>query len=124
LVGNGLKDAFDEIESPVQSILTSTECNGIGFKVDRLVKIQSGIESRIEELSVEARNIAKDNSFMLSSPQQVSQLLFVKLGIKAPLIQSAKAASSGKQHQSTSEETLKAIQQEAKSKNTGQGLSQ
>ena len=33
LDANGLKNAFEDIESPVQSILSSMECNGIAFEI-------------------------------------------------------------------------------------------
>jgi len=109
LDSNGLKDAFEDIESPIQSILSSMEFNGIGFEAGTLLQIQTQVESRIKTLSAEAREIAQDQSFNLSSPQQVSQLLFDRMGIIPPKMASRKSAPE-LNHQSTSEEVLKSIQ--------------
>eukprot|EP00957_Ditylum_brightwellii_P081949 6231877-Ditylum_brightwellii.AAC.1 len=115
----GLNSAFLEIESPVQSILSAMECIGVGFVPKRFLGIQKQLEKKIDELVAEARSIAKDNNFLLSSPQQVSHLLFDVLNLAIPQGLQAKTVS-GSQHRSTSEEALKAIQAEAKSKsNTG-----
>ena len=123
LESNGLKDAFCEIESPVQSVLSSMECFGIGFKANRLVKIQQEIESRIERLNEEAKSITGDESFMISSPQQVSQLLFDRMGLRVPQTNSGQGPNkqNASQHKSTSEESLKMIQNELKSRD-GQGV--
>ncbi len=118
LEDNGLKTAFDEIESPVQSVLSAMECLGLRFKSSRLLQIQSKIEARIQDLNVEAQQIAKDNAFNLSSPLQVSTLLYNKMGIKAP---SLRSNESSQNHHSTSEQVLKVIQAEAKSRH-GQGF--
>ncbi len=126
LENNGLKEAFYEVESPLQSILSSMESFGIGFKAERLLKIQGSIEEKIEILISEAKGIAKDDDFMLSSPQQVSNLLFVKMGLSPP--KTNKTSQSGpnnnrsaSQHKSTSEESLKAMQNTIKSE-TGEPL--
>jgi len=123
LENNGLKDAFCEIESPVQSVLSSMECFGIGFKANRLIKIQEEIESRIERLNEEAKSLTGDCTFMLSSPQQVSQLLFDRMGLRVPNTNPGPGPNSqnASQHKSTSEENLKMIQNELKSRD-GQGV--
>ena len=119
---NGLKEPFCEIESPLQSVLSSMECFGIGFKAERLLKIQGSFESQIDILNAEARSIAKDDDFMLSSPQQVSNLLFEKMGLSPPIpkpstLSGQNNSQSVSQHKSTSEESLKAMQNDIKSKN-------
>jgi DNA polymerase-1 len=124
LENNGLKDAFCEIESPVQSVLSSMECFGIGFKAKRLLKIQQELESRIERLNIEAKSIVGDDNFMLSSPQQVSQLLFDRMGLRVPTQPNSGSVSKNhdsNQHKSTSEENLKLIQKELKARD-GQGI--
>ena len=114
---NGLKAAFEEIEAPVQSVLSAMECLGVGFKPSRLQQIESNIEARINYLSNEAKQIAKDNLFMLSSPQQVSILLYEKMNITPPKRQGPTSNNKDTPQRSTSEETLKLIQQEAKAYN-------
>jgi DNA polymerase-1 len=121
---NGLKDAFCDIESPVQSVLSSMECFGVGFKPDRLTKIQEDLESRSQYLSSEAKTLTNDENFLISSPQQVSHLLFNKLGLIVPTNMSSQLLSTSQtkdHHISTSEECLLEIQREIKSRE-GKGL--
>uniref|UniRef100_A0A7S3V8E1 DNA-directed DNA polymerase n=1 Tax=Chaetoceros debilis TaxID=122233 RepID=A0A7S3V8E1_9STRA len=123
LESNGLKHSFCEIESPVQSVLSAMECFGIGFKPDQLIRIQKQLEDTIDNLNQEARELTKDCDFMLSSPQQVASFLFDKMGLNAPertratATAKARPGNSKGQHRSTSEESLKAIQNEYKKKN-------
>jgi len=113
----GLRAAFDDIEAPLQSVLSAMECNGIGFEPDYLHGIQKKIETRIDELTIEARNLVRNSTFLLSSPQQVSHLLFDVMRISPPQAQGvSKAKAAGSQHRSTSEEALTTIQAEAKRK--------
>jgi len=113
LVDGGLSGALQYIEAPMQSILTSMECRGIGFRADRLKSREIG--SRIEELKLQSRSITKDPDFLLSSPQQVSNFIYDKLGLTRPsgLVSKTKEGSS---HRSTSNETLKAIKADMTSK--------
>jgi hypothetical protein len=108
LSDGGLLDAFERIETPVQSILASMESRGIGFFPSRIKRIEAQIESRIEELEYRTRSITNDPSFLLSSPQHVSTFLFdiLKLQVPTGIISKTKAGSS---HRSTSEEALQAI---------------
>ena len=103
---NGLKTAFEEIESPLQSVLSAMECLGVGFKPSRLLQIETSVESRIKDLISESQRLANDNAFSLSSPQQVASLLYDKMGI----------GLSDNVSRSTSEDTLKLIQQQARSR--------
>jgi len=106
----GLSTSLEEIEGPLQGILAAMECTGIGFLPSRLSSIQQNLESRIDALEVEARHIANDNTFLLSSPQQGSHILFDVLKIKMPSNLPPSKAASGSQHRSTSEAILQAIQ--------------
>lgn len=121
---NGLKTAFFEIESPIQSILSSMECTGIGFKADRLMSAEDSVKEQINKLTIEARAITDDNTFTLSSPQQVSHYLFDKLGLMTPEsvgFGTQSKSSTVQQHHSTSEESLKALQKQVKTK-SGESL--
>ena len=112
---NGLQSSFEEIESPLLSIISAMECHGIGFRQEEFVEIQSHVETKIQQLIHEARTFAKDDSFLLSSPQQVSHLLFDIMKIsepKGPMV----PPSNTNRHRSTSEEALKQIQAEALAK--------
>jgi DNA polymerase I len=115
---NGLQSAFSEIESPIQSILSSMECVGIGFKAERLMAVEESVKEHINKLTIEAREITNDNTFTLSSPQQVSHYLFDTLGLMIPesVGVGAQNIPASQQHRSTSEETLKAIQKQVTGK--------
>jgi len=116
LLRNGLLASFEEIESPLLSVLSAMECYGIGFRHEPFAEIQVLVETKLQQLSNEARTAAKDDNFLLSSPQQVSHLLFDVMNIPEP---QRKGASSGlppsgtNRHRSTSEEALKQIQAES-----------
>ena len=107
---NELKVAFEEIESPIQSILSAMECFGVCFKEGRLVQIKASIESRIKLLLAESRRIAHDEDFLLSSPHQVSHLLYDQMGIDVPDDATNRRNKKNTNHRSTSEEVLRAIQ--------------
>ena len=111
----GIRSAFDDIEGPLQSVLSAMECEGIGFLPSRLQGIQHQLEKKISGLTAEARVITKDSSFLLSSPQQVSHYLYDILQLCVPKGLATKQVA-GSQHRSTSEEALKAIQKEAENK--------
>ena len=71
LLEKNLHESFHEIESPLQGILAAMECYGVGFLPSRLKNRQEKLQKRIDELMTNARNIARDPNFLLSSPQQV-----------------------------------------------------
>lgn len=111
LIENNLTQALEEIEAPVQSILASMECRGIGFNPKRLKNAQTSIEAAVQRLEEQSRKITKDKDFLLSSPKQVSEFIFdvLKITMPAGLVSKTKAGSN---HRSTSEETLRAIKAE------------
>jgi DNA polymerase I-like protein with 3'-5' exonuclease and polymerase domains len=110
LAHKGLQDSLQTIEAPLQSVLAAMEMYGVGFLPRRLFKTQARLEKRIGELTAEARVIAQNEEFLLSSPQQVAQLLYDVL--KIPVPPSTKGSSNAtqqSQHRSTSEAVLEAI---------------
>ncbi|KAL7553411.1 hypothetical protein ACHAWF_016696 [Thalassiosira exigua] len=115
LVDGGLLGALESVEVPFQSILSSMESRGVAFLPQRLKEFEHKIETRIEQLEAKARSIVGDPDFLISSPQQVSAYLFdvLKLTVPAGVISKTKAGST---HRSTSEETLKAIKAEMKTR--------
>lgn len=108
----GLRAAYEDIEAPTTSILSAMETNGIGFVTEPLIALQRKLEARIDELAGEAKNLARDNTFLLSSPQQVANLLYDVMHINPPQLQGV--SKSKTKSRSTSEEALKMIQSEAK----------
>jgi DNA polymerase I-like protein with 3'-5' exonuclease and polymerase domains len=113
LIRQDLLRSLENIEAPVQSILTSMECRGVGFYPQRLKRVESQLSARIDELEARSRAFTNDSDFLLSSPQQVSQYLFDTLKLNVPEGLTSKTKSS---HRSTSEEALKAIKSDATAK--------
>ena len=110
LIRLDLLRSLENIEAPVQSILTSMECRGVGFYPQRLKKVEAKLSARIDALEARSRAVTQDSDFLLSSPQQVSQYLFDTLKLNVPEGIASKTKSS---HRSTSEEALKAIKADA-----------
>ena len=110
LIRQDLLRSLEHIEAPVQSILTSMECRGVGFYPQRLKKVESKLSARIDALEDRSRIVTQDSGFLLSSPQQVSRYLFDTLKLNVPEGLVSKTKSS---HRSTSEEALKAIKADA-----------
>eukprot|EP00592_Proboscia_alata_P009823 CAMPEP_0194361800 /NCGR_PEP_ID=MMETSP0174-20130528/9418_1 /TAXON_ID=216777 /ORGANISM="Proboscia alata, Strain PI-D3" /LENGTH=1267 /DNA_ID=CAMNT_0039134221 /DNA_START=85 /DNA_END=3889 /DNA_ORIENTATION=+ len=104
-----LSSSLDQIEGPLQSVLASMEVSGIGFLPNRLHGIQEKLEARIKELNDLAKSIARDETFMLSSPQQVAHLLYDILRVKAPESRGGKQSLALTSSRSTSEAVLKTI---------------
>ena len=84
MIDGKLDRSLEYIEAPAQTILASMESRGIGFFSDKLKRIEKEVKGRIEELECESRSITKDASFLLSSPQQVSQYLYDVLKLAIP----------------------------------------
>ena len=107
---NNLNDALDHIESPLQSILSTMECEGIGFNSSVLIAGELKVEDRLLEILSHVRTTTNNPDLLLSSPQQVSTLLFDQLGIAYPTeFASRMKLASDSKHRSTSNETLTLI---------------
>jgi len=110
IIKKNLDDAFDHIEGPLQSILSAMECEGVGFLPSHLTQTEPHLDKRLSELSMKARTIANDPEFMLSSPKQVSSLLFDRLKLAVPTDMNANSKlTSESQHRSTSTDVLKSL---------------
>ena len=76
----GLESLLLEIELPLVTVLREMELAGIRLNVPRLQAITRRVEEEIGELE---RSIyaAAGEEFTIGSPQQLSEILFVKLGL-------------------------------------------
>lgn len=74
---------FGEVEMPLVHVLASMESTGI--KVDRntLKEMQNDLSKKIEDLSTKIKEMANED-FNISSPKQLGEVLFEKLGIPYP----------------------------------------
>jgi len=76
----GLEGVMAEIELPLVSVLRALELRGVRLNLERL----EGITARVhEEIAVLEREIfaLAGEEFLIASPQQLGEILFVKLGL-------------------------------------------
>jgi DNA polymerase-1 len=76
----GLTGLLVDIELPLVRVLRETEQAGIRLDTVRLEEAASHIRADAEELEREIWALA-DEEFMIGSPQQLAEVLFVKLGL-------------------------------------------
>jgi DNA polymerase-1 len=76
----GLTDLLHEIELPLVHVLREAEKVGIKLDVKRLEEAASRIRIDAAELEREIWDLAGEE-FMIGSPQQLAEVLFVKLGL-------------------------------------------
>ena len=96
-----LKHILHNIEMPVASVLTQMEENGVQLDLSFLDQLSVDFNLRITELEQNIQEIA-GQSFNVSSPKQVGEVLFDKLGLKG-----GKKTATGQY--STSESVLEKI---------------
>ncbi|MDR1927393.1 MAG: DNA polymerase I, partial [Oscillospiraceae bacterium] len=92
-----------EVELPLARLLASMELTGILVDAQRIALFGGELEERLQELTAE---IARETGliFNINSPKQLGEVLFGKLGLRAP-----KKTKTG---YSTSAETLEALRGE------------
>jgi DNA polymerase I len=76
----GLTDLMTDIEIPLVHVLRETEKVGIKLDTQRLEEAASRIRIDAEQLEREIWELAGEE-FMIGSPQQLAEVLFVKLGL-------------------------------------------
>ena len=72
---------FNDIEMPLSIVLADMEYTGITVNIDTLRKMGNDIKNQIDVLSKEIYELA-DTEFNISSPIQLGEVLFEKLGLK------------------------------------------
>lgn len=92
---------FQDIEMPLLSVIARMEQHGVLIDSDLLNEQSHSIGARLQELEVEAHNIA-GQSFNLSSPKQLQKILFEDL--KIPVIKKTPKGAP-----STAEEVLQEL---------------
>lgn len=88
---NELLNLYNNIELPLVKVLADMEINGVYFDSNELDELKSEIEVKLEKISNDIYNMA-GCEFNISSPQQVSDILFNKLSI--PTIKKGKKSNS------------------------------
>ena len=76
----GHESLFDEIELPLVRVLREMELAGLRLDTERLAAIGERVSADALELEREVHQLAGEE-FTIGSPQQLSEILFVKLGL-------------------------------------------
>ncbi len=92
---------YSDIEIPLMPVLAKMEQTGVLIDCDILDQQSQSIGQRLDELEIEAHNLA-GKSFNLSSPKQLQQILFEEL--KIPVIKKTPKGAP-----STAEEVLQEL---------------
>ena len=77
----GAASIFSQIEMPLVRVLAVMERNGMLVDPGRLEELAAGLGAQIEGLAARIRELAGDDSFNISSPMQLSHILFDKMGL-------------------------------------------
>lgn len=102
LIENNLENLFYNIEMPLVRVLSRMESNGVKIDIEGLKQISDEQAKEIKEIESKIYEIA-GTTFNIGSPKQLGEILFDKLGIKAP----AKKTKTGQYP--TGEEILQKI---------------
>lgn len=94
-------DVFNDIEMPLLPVLAAMEQNGVLIDSDLLDQQSSKLGARLDELEIQAHDLA-GKSFNLSSPKQLQEILFTEL--KIPVIKKTPKGAP-----STAEEVLQEL---------------
>ncbi len=81
LVAAGAHDVFENIEMPLIGVLAAMERAGMLVDPERLHGLSKGLEGQIAEVESQIRAIAGDDTFNISSPMQLSHILFDVMGL-------------------------------------------
>ena len=81
LESQGAAEVFATIEMPLVRVLARMERNGMLVDPVRLEELAAGLGGQIEELAARIRELAGDETFNISSPMQLSHILFDKMGL-------------------------------------------
>ena len=77
---NELIKLFEEIELPLEPVLSQMEMNGITIDIPYLEKLSKELKSTLEDIESKVYELAEE-SFNLSSPKQLGEILFEKLNL-------------------------------------------
>ncbi len=80
LKADGLSRLFHEVEMPLVRVLADMERAGVMIDLPRLGELASKVSDRLDQLADEIRELAGEE-FNIDSPQQLSKVLFERLGL-------------------------------------------
>ncbi len=80
IVARGLVTVMQEIELPLVAVLRRMEVAGVRLNTDRLQEITARVRDEVRDLERTIFALA-GTEFVIGSPQQLGEILFVKLGL-------------------------------------------
>ncbi|MBW3653029.1 MAG: DNA polymerase I [Actinobacteria bacterium] len=80
IVARGLETVMQEIELPLVPVLRRMEVAGVRLNTDRLREITARVRDEVRDLERRIFALA-GTEFVIGSPQQLGEILFVKLGL-------------------------------------------
>ncbi len=80
IVERGLEELMREIELPLVSVLREMELIGVRLNLERLAEITDRVRAELTALEKNIFALAEEE-FLISSPQQLGEILFEKLGL-------------------------------------------
>ncbi len=78
----GLSDLYEKLEMPLIRVLAEMEMTGVKVDVDYLAVLSTEFSAQLELLETQIYEIAGEK-FNINSTQQLGEILFTKLGLKA-----------------------------------------
>ena len=89
----GMRDIYETIEKPLVPVLANMQKWGIKIDVTMLLKLQKITQASLDKLENDIYNMS-GSEFNINSPQQLSEILFTKMGITGKLRKTGKGALS------------------------------
>ncbi len=80
IADRGLREVMDDIELPLVAVLREMELLGVRLNLERLAEITGRVREELTALEADIFALAEEE-FLISSPQQLGEILFVKLGL-------------------------------------------
>jgi DNA polymerase I len=80
IAARGLKSVMADIELPLVAVLRDMELLGVRLNLERLAEISGRVREELAALEAEIFALAEEE-FLISSPQQLGEILFGKLGL-------------------------------------------
>ena len=101
----GLQDLYDNIEEPLQKVLSQMETEGVKVDLTQLRRYAASLGAELNEIQQRVREMAGDPNLNILSPIQIGALIFEKLNLDPKV----KPKTGVRYSYPTDEDTLSAL---------------